>query len=31
MVFGQDRVSYDDFVDCHDEITVAGVDFIGRR
>jgi hypothetical protein len=31
MIFCRDRVSYDDFGDCHDEIIVAGVDFIGRR
>jgi hypothetical protein len=31
MIFGRDRVSCDDFSDCHDEIAVASVDFIGRR
>jgi len=31
MIFSRDRVSCDDFGDCHDETTVAGVDFIGRR
>jgi hypothetical protein len=31
MIFGLDRMSYDDFSDCHDEIVVAGVDFIGKR
>ena len=31
MIFCWDRVSCDDFGDCHDEIVVAGVDFIGRR
>ena len=31
MIFGWDSVSCDDFSDCHDEIAVAGVDFIGRR
>jgi hypothetical protein len=30
MIFCRDRVSYDDFGDCHDEIIVAGVDFIGK-
>jgi hypothetical protein len=30
MIFYRDRVSCDDFGDCHDEITVAGVDFIGK-
>jgi hypothetical protein len=29
MIFGRDRVSCDDFGDCHDEFAVAGVDFIG--
>jgi len=27
MIFGRDRVSCDDFGDCHDEIAVAGIDF----
>ena len=31
MILSLDRVSCDDFGDCHDEITVAGVDFIGKR
>jgi hypothetical protein len=31
MIFGRDRVTYDDFGDCHDEIVVAGVNFIVRR
>jgi hypothetical protein len=31
MISGQNRVSYNDFGDCHDEITVAGIDFIGTR
>ena len=31
MIFGRDHMSCDDFGDCHDEISVAGVDFIGRR
>jgi hypothetical protein len=31
MVFDWDRVSCDDFDDCHDEVAVAGIDFIGRR
>jgi len=31
MLFGRNRISYDDFGDCHDEIAVAKVDFIGRR
>ena len=31
MIFSRDRVSCDDFGDCHDEIAIAGVDFIGRR
>jgi hypothetical protein len=31
MISGRDRVSYDDFGDCHDEIAVASVDFIGKR
>jgi hypothetical protein len=31
MIFGGDRISCDDFGDRHDEITVAGGDFIGRR
>jgi hypothetical protein len=29
MIFDRDRVSCYDFGDCHDEIAVAGVDFIG--
>jgi hypothetical protein len=31
MIFGWGRVSYDYFSYCHDEIAVAGIDFIGRR
>jgi hypothetical protein len=31
MIFGRDHVSCDDFGDCHDEIGVVGVDFIGSR
>jgi hypothetical protein len=31
MIFGRDRVFYDDFGDCHDEIVVAGVNFIDRQ
>jgi hypothetical protein len=31
MIFGWDCVSCDDFSDCHDEIVVAGVNFIGRQ
>jgi hypothetical protein len=31
MIFDQDRVSYNDFGDCHDEIATAGVNFIGRQ
>jgi hypothetical protein len=31
MNFSRDRVSCDDFGDCHDEIAVAGVDFIITR
>jgi hypothetical protein len=31
MIFGRDRISYDDFSDCHDEIAIAGVDFIGKQ
>ena len=31
MIFGRRRVSCDDFGHCHDEIAVAGVDFIDRR
>ena len=31
MIFGRDRVFRDDFSNCHDEIDVACVDFIGRR
>jgi len=31
MIFGWDRDFYDDFNDCHDEIIVAGINFIGRR
>jgi hypothetical protein len=30
MIFCQDCVSCDDFGDCHDEITISCVDFIGR-
>ena len=30
MIFGRDRVSCDDFGNCHDEIVIAVVDFIGR-
>ena len=30
MIFGQDRVSCDEFGDCHDEIAIAGINFIGR-
>jgi hypothetical protein len=28
MIFGQDRVSCDDFSDYHDKITVAGIDLL---
>ena len=31
MIFGRGRVFCDNFSDCHDEIVVADVDFIGRR
>ena len=31
MILDRDLIFYDDFNDCHDEIVVAGVDFIGRR
>ena len=31
MIFGRYRISCDDFGDCHDEIAVARVDFIGRQ
>jgi hypothetical protein len=31
MILDRDLASYDDFNDSHDEIVVAGVDFIGRR
>ena len=31
MIFGQDHVSCAVFSDCHDEIVVVGVDFIGKR
>ena len=31
MIFGQDRVSYDDFDDCHNEISIADIDFISKR
>jgi len=31
MILDRDLVSSDDFNDCHDEIVVAGVDFIGRQ
>jgi hypothetical protein len=29
MIFGQDCDSCDDFGDCHNEIAIVGVDFIG--
>jgi hypothetical protein len=29
MIFGQDCDSYDDFGDCHNEIAIVGVAFIG--
>jgi hypothetical protein len=28
MIFGQDRVSYDDFGDCHNEIAIADGQFV---
>ena len=31
MISGRERLSCNDFGDCHDKIIVAGVDFIGRR
>jgi hypothetical protein len=31
MIIGQDLVSCNAFGDCHDEITDARIDFIGRR
>jgi hypothetical protein len=31
MIFCRDHVSCNDFGDCHDEIAVADIDFIGRR
>jgi hypothetical protein len=31
MILGRDRISYDDFGDCHDESAVVGVDFIDRQ
>ena len=31
MILDRDLIFCDDFNDCHDEIAVAGVDFIGRR
>ena len=31
MISGQDLVTCDDFGDCDDEITIIGVDFVGRR
>jgi hypothetical protein len=31
MILDRDHVSCDDFVDCHAEIIVADIDFIGTR
>jgi len=31
MISYPDRVSCDDFDDCHDKIMVAGIDFIDKR
>jgi hypothetical protein len=31
MIFGRDIVFCDDFGDCNDEVSIADVDFIGKR
>jgi len=31
MILDRDRVSCDDFSDCHNKISVAGIDLIGRQ